>query len=379
MILYGYYMKGAPMTYEIENIAELDEKAIRKKTGKIATKSFSRAYFGLVLYTFVAGLVIIAAGIAMAAFLGEDGMVNAMESPYVSWGLQILSMYVVAFPIFVRYMRPVPKMPPLRDEKLGFINFMRLVFVSYFAMTVGNYISIVITSLIGEGSVLSATSSPLDAIEDAPTIVAILVVVIIAPIFEELIFRRTLINCLGKYGEKLAIAVTSVAFGLFHGNLSQFIYATIVGFILGITYVKTGRIRYSILLHMAANFLGTAVPLVLEKASLYISNASDTNSTKYIIANIACYAIPVFLVICTVLGFIVLIRSRMTGIFKCDYQCEIELSPMRKIRSVILNLGAIIFLLTFVSSILASLIPIEQLFNMEEVNIGAETAYNIIF
>ena len=43
---------------------------------------------------------------------------------------------------------------------------------------------------------------------------------------------------------------SGLMFGLFHGNLNQFVYAFVLGLCFGFIYVKTGNIRYTIGLHM---------------------------------------------------------------------------------------------------------------------------------
>ena len=53
--------------------------------------------------------------------------------------------------------------------------------------------------------------------------------VIVGPIFEEWLFRKQLIDHTRKYGEKTAILLSGLAFGLFHMNLFQFFYAFLLG------------------------------------------------------------------------------------------------------------------------------------------------------
>ena len=50
-------------------------------------------------------------------------------------------------------------------------------------------------------------------------------------------FRKLIIDRMSIYGDKLAIIVSSIAFGLFHGNFYQIFYATLIGFILGYVLV----------------------------------------------------------------------------------------------------------------------------------------------
>ncbi|QNL41727.1 CPBP family intramembrane metalloprotease [Streptococcus sp. NSJ-72] len=51
------------------------------------------------------------------------------------------------------------------------------------------------------------------------------------PVSEELIFRGAGLRTFEKYGKIFAILMSSLLFGLFHGNLPQFVFATFVGMI----------------------------------------------------------------------------------------------------------------------------------------------------
>jgi membrane protease YdiL (CAAX protease family) len=54
-------------------------------------------------------------------------------------------------------------------------------------------------------------------------------------------------------------------FGLSHGNLFRFFYAFAVRVIFGLSYVKTGKIIYTILYHMVLNFTGGVVVTLVTK------------------------------------------------------------------------------------------------------------------
>ena len=65
----------------------------------------------------------------------------------------------------------------------------------------------------------------------------------------------------------MAVLLSGLMFGLFHGNLAQFAYAFSLGAFLAFIYVRTGRVVYTIVLHMGVNFIGSIVgPWVLELA-----------------------------------------------------------------------------------------------------------------
>ena len=87
----------------------------------------------------------------------------------------------------------------------------------------------------------------------------VLVVGILAPIVEEIIFRKLLIDNMSKYGIVASVTISAFLFGLFHGNLAQFFYAWALGIIFGFVYVYTGKIIYTILLHMSGNLVSSGI------------------------------------------------------------------------------------------------------------------------
>lgn len=97
-------------------------------------------------------------------------------------------------------------------------------------------------------------------------------------------------NRLRKYGDKTAILISALLFALMHGNLSQFFYALGLGILFGYVYARTGKLRYSIGLHMIINFLGSFVgSLILRSAqgmnldALSKVNKFDTEAVSKIV------------------------------------------------------------------------------------------------
>ena len=78
-------------------------------------------------------------------------------------------------------------------------------------------------------------------------------VVILAPIFEEFIYRGALLNALKPYGNGVAVFTTALLFGLTHGNFQQFFYAFAVGIPLAYIAIATNSVFSSTCLHAMVN------------------------------------------------------------------------------------------------------------------------------
>ena len=144
--------------------------------------------------------------------------------------------------------------------------------------------------------------------ENSNVIVRTLVVGIGAPVFEELIFRKVLIDRTVKYGEYVSIVLSGIMFGLLHGNFSQFFFAALIGMLFAYIYIRTGRIRYTIFLHMAIN-LSSA--LVLQTLLQKMLNAKDDGEQKAVVTVCAVLALAwaggVFAI--GIIGIVKLIKS----------------------------------------------------------------------
>ena len=79
---------------------------------------------------------------------------------------------------------------------------------------------------------------------------------LIAPAAEELLFRQVIFIRLKKIIPLwLAVVVSALLFGIYHGNLVQGIYAFIMGIFLALVYEWTGNFVFPVLFHMIANHL----------------------------------------------------------------------------------------------------------------------------
>ncbi len=85
-------------------------------------------------------------------------------------------------------------------------------------------------------------------------ILGFLMIGVAAPVLEETLFRGVILKALlKKYKPWKAILYSAIAFGIFHLNPWQFLYATTLGIWLGYVYWKTRSLFYPILIHALLN------------------------------------------------------------------------------------------------------------------------------
>lgn len=88
-------------------------------------------------------------------------------------------------------------------------------------------------------------------------IFAFILIVIVAPVLEELIFRGIILDgLLKKYSPIKSILISSFLFGLVHLNPWQFLTGLIIGIFSGWVYYRTRSLSLSIIIHASANLSG---------------------------------------------------------------------------------------------------------------------------
>lgn len=168
----------------------------------------------------------------------------------------------IAMPLIVCMVWRVPAVK-LPQHKLGAGKWFVAFLMSYVLMYLTNLLGLFLTGILGfvKGS---PVINPLEqVVSDLSPVTAFVVMVMVAPVVEEVVFRKVLIDRIAVYGEGIAILISGLMFGMFHGNLNQFAYAFGLGVFFGFIYVKTGRLRYTILLHAAINFMGSIPGIIM--------------------------------------------------------------------------------------------------------------------
>lgn len=251
-----------------------------------------------------------------------------------------LPIYLIALPLTVVFFHKLPasKIPP---AKLGGKNFFFFWVMALPILYIGNIIGSLLSVLISGGQ---SENALLDFIGDMNWL-KLMLIIVIGPLMEEFVFRRLILDHTVHFGEKNAILLSALAFGLFHTNLYQFFYAFGLGLLFGYIYVRTGRLRYSYLLHMIINFMGSVIPMLL--LSCMDLNTLETAETMEELAPFTgsiLLMMGYFLLILAgiVCGIILLVLKGRKLIFSTQPQ---ELSRGTRFKTIYLNFGMLVFVL----------------------------------
>lgn len=179
-------------------------------------------------------------------------------------------------------LRGLPGMPQLPKKTLGgaivsrpgigrsigvFVLLMAVCFgIGYILGLLGGLLQSVFSSAM-QSLFTPVFGPPVDYGETTKTIFDIIAnilgAVVMAPLFEEYIFRRLVLDKLRPFGDVTAVVFSGLAFGLTHLNFGQFFFAAFLGMIFGYVMIKTNRLRYPILMHFVYNLFGTFSGILL--------------------------------------------------------------------------------------------------------------------
>ncbi|MDF2541883.1 MAG: putative rane protein [Herbinix sp.] len=207
----------------------------------------------------------------LVQFTLETYAPSILEMEWYTWVLTAISFAGVGLPVFYLLLKGVPDSTRRPVNKLGILPFIVIFLICIAAMYISNLFGLLVNAILAFIKGAPIINPLEDVILSGNMVLTFLYGVIVAPIVEETIFRKILLNKVRRYGDLPAILVSGFAFGLFHMNLSQFFYATVLGAIFAYVTLKTNTIKYSILMHVLINFMGTTIsPLLIKANSLYL-------------------------------------------------------------------------------------------------------------
>lgn len=346
-----YQTNGPQSQYPMQPMPQYPQPPIANRNPffewlKQARRDFSRIGASLCLMVVIwYALATVLEGALYAAVGGKGEAPNWVT--YVGSGVPL---YLIAMPIAVMLMGKSTVIETRKfDMKPGL--FFKLLLMCLPMMWAGSVFGSMLSMALSNGE---ATDRVADLAMQT-NIWNVVFLVIVGPVFEEWLFRKQLIDHTRKYGEKTAILLSGLAFGLFHMNLFQFFYAFLLGLMFGYAYTRTSKLRYSTAMHMIINFNGgvlapwvlTRVDLdQLEKVSEAAENGNAAAMEQWASQNVEGLAIMLvyFVLYGAVIlaGFVLLIRNFKRFEF---YTAPEELPRGTRAKTVCGNVGMIMFIM----------------------------------
>ena len=276
------------------------------------------------------------------------------DKNWILWAATFIPIYVIAIPMGLTYMKKVPNSIK-KSEKLSIKRFLTMLLVCFPMFYFGNVIGSMLSQLLSGGTAENA----LETYVEQTGILKIVVMVLVGPLIEEFVFRRTLINKTRQYGEKQAVLFSAVAFALFHMNLYQMFYAFGLGLVFGYVYLKTGKLIYSYILHVIVNLIGSVIaPFVagLFDADTMIEAAEEADWSALIHAYVGMtvYYLYVFAIMGLSVWGLIVFANRMK---KLTFDGSVhEMDKSEIVQSMYLNVGFILFAVVCIAFMVLNLL-----------------------
>lgn len=111
----------------------------------------------------------------------------------------------------------------------------------------------------------SVNSMMFEISEEIPFFLGVILLAFVPCVLEETVYRGIFYNEYQKVDPWKAVLLSGVLFGLMHGNLNQFVYATVMGILFALLIEATGSILSTMLIHFCVNAWSVVVIYALPK------------------------------------------------------------------------------------------------------------------
>lgn len=133
-------------------------------------------------------------------------------------------------------------------------------------------------------------------------------VVVLAPVFEEMLFRASIYRSTRNYGTWSMIILGGITFGLWHGNYEQTIYTATLGIFACFLTAKTGSVIPPMILHFCLNLIGGLELVLIDMDAISEISSGDSSAVFYNLSDMFCLMVFELLIIgLMIAGFILLI------------------------------------------------------------------------
>jgi len=293
--------------------------------------------FALMLFLTVAGQVVLAAAVAAVCPAFQS-------SGWYIWCISMVPAYCLGAPVcwlVVRTRRGAAPQGSAMSLKGFFVCLLMCFGLLYPLNLVGRAANHLVSALLG----VSPSDQLQTLVSSSELYITFLFTVVLAPLMEELLFRRLLAGSLARYGQGVAVLVSGLMFGLYHGNLNQFFYAAALGMLFAYIYLNTGRVIITVLLHAGVNFLGSVVPILLGGALELYEDYGITGDlgvfSGHVVEAVGMAVFSVGVLAMTAAGVALLIRRRRSFVFRPG---AVTLPRGQRAGTVLLNAGMLLFL-----------------------------------
>ncbi len=300
-------------------------------------KRISNVSFAFLLWIFLPAVLLNAVAIVSMVLGRFFPIVSAWTNSLM--GVNVVNyilLYALTVPLSYLILRSVPVEKP-EKRRLSFPAWLLYLVIAVGLMLIGSIIGNIVMAI---PEIFFQINDPLqDFTAGVPLWFTALMMLIVAPLAEELLFRKFLIDRLHRYGTFTAVLISALFFAIFHQNLYQFFYAFLLGLLLGYLYDRHGRYLYCVLVHFSVNLICGVLPTVLQTFFVSPDSAEHVETFKQFMVLLGMALISVFQYLSAILSIILLVIFWRKWIILRRGSSEIP--PVHWVSCVVLNPGMI--------------------------------------
>jgi membrane protease YdiL (CAAX protease family) len=302
-----------------------------------AKKVFTRVGWGLFAWVAIGQLLSI-----MITLIASKVAPDLLKADWFVLASGYGIVYLIGFPVMLAIFRAVPssKGTPQALGDRRQITMREVLFVLLVSLGIETLLGILTerldASVVGwlRGLLHKTAASPAGGEAGGGSLeLNLLLTAVIAPIMEEVIFRKLLYQKLIPYGGRVYVLTTALLFALAHAKLFQLFFAFALGIIFGLVYYFGGKLWHTIFLHMSCNVISSVIGQVLGKYAP--DKVSDWNLGLVIVAGLG--------LIAGVIWFF---------LYRKELKMAVPASPLRRKRVVLGNPGMLSYILFLIALML---------------------------
>ncbi len=178
--------------------------------------------------------------------------------------------------------------------------------------------------------------------------------VVIAPVFEEFVFRGVLMDALKPYGNGFAIFTTGIMFGIAHANFQQLFYTMVIGICLGYIANVTDSIFSTTIIHAMVNGISGIMILLMStngvQEFILRGNSDEIPDGDMIwVAVFGIFMVSVFILM--IVGFVsAIMKIRQIRRYKVPKVCP-EITNGRKTLIFVTTIPAVITVIMIIDTL----------------------------
>ncbi|MFJ7756153.1 CPBP family intramembrane glutamic endopeptidase [Peribacillus muralis] len=217
--------------------------------------------YWFVIITYIAMQLSSIVGVPIFMLIGASTGMNADELEQKSAAYWIVFSFFVTLALILFLMRKDMKEKMDTSNQASVRTSILWAIAGVFLALTAQAVAGIIEQSLGVQPESENTQQLIAIIYKVPMV--IFVTSVIGPILEEIIFRKIIFGSLHKrFNFFISAVLSSVIFGLAHGELEHLLLYTAMGLTFAYLYAKTGRILVSMSAHIAMNTLVIIIQVV---------------------------------------------------------------------------------------------------------------------